>query len=449
MGRPVEQEGQLPRRLGLWSASAIVAGTMIGSGIFRVPSSIAADAGSVAAILGVWTAAGLISLFGALCYAELAGLFPRAGGEYVFLREGFGPPIAFLFGWTFLLVAPAGWAAVALIFASYFGTFADLTESGTRIVAIVLILAISTVHYRSVRFGASVQTIATSAKLLALVLLALAIFWLGDSSAGSLTEAGPAQEASWASIGIAMIAALFAYDGWQTVTGMAGEVRNPGRNLAVALIGGTALVLLVYLLVNAAYLYALPLSDLAGSELVAVDAVRQATGIAGGSLIAALVMLSTFGALNALLMANPRIFYAMARDGLFFRMLGEVHPRFLTPHLAIAFSAAMAILYVSIRTFEELAEAFIVGFWPFAMLQVAALFVLRKKRPDLHRPYRTFGYPWVPLAFLVATGALVVNALVEHPGTTLLSFAITLAGLPLFYLWRRRSPRTEERGGAT
>ncbi|MDP8993433.1 MAG: amino acid permease [Pseudomonadota bacterium] len=414
---------------------------MIGSGIFRVPSAIAADAGSVAAVLAVWAAAGLISLFGALCYAELAGLFPRAGGEYVFLREGLGSPVAFLFGWTFLLVSPAGWAAVALIFASYFGTFLASTESQTRIIAAALILVISAVHYRSVRFGASVQTIATSAKLLALIVLALAVFWFGDPSAGSFSGAEPSAVATWGSVGLAMIAALFAYDGWQTVTGMAGEVRNPSRNLPVALIGGTALVLFVYLLVNTAYLYALPLEALAASELVAVDAVRQATGAAGGSLIAALVMLSTFGALNALLMANPRIFYAMAQDGLFFRSLAKVHPRFEAPHVAIAFSAAIAILYVSIRTFEELAEAFIVGFWPFAMLQVAALIALRKKRPDLPRPYRTFGYPWLPLAFLAASGGLVVNTLVEHPWTTLLSFAVTLAGLPLFFLWKMVASR--------
>lgn len=433
---------RLPRRLGGWSAAAVVVGVMIGSGIFRVPSSVAADAGSVPAILSLWVLGGVVSLFGALCYGELAALFPRAGGEYVFLRQAYGRLVAFVFGWTFLLVTPAGWAAIALIFAFYLGTFIPLTETQSRGVAVALILLLSVAHYRSVRLGAWIQTSSSAAKVIALILLAALVFLLGQPGAGALTASSSVVGGSWGSLGIAFIGVLFAYDGWQTLTGMAGEVRNPGRNLPRALAAGTGLVVLLYLLVNAAYLYALPISEVAASSFVAVDAVNRTVGMTGGALIAALVMLSTFGALNGLLMANPRVFYAMAEDGLFFRSIAAVHPRFRTPHHAILFSAALAVLYVTIRTFEELAEAFIVGFWPFMILLVGAVFVLRRTKPDLPRPYRTFGYPWVPAAYMTASAGLILNVLVEHPVTTLLSIGITLLGVPLFFAWRAAQQRS-------
>lgn len=433
---------RLPRRLGGWSATAVVVGVMIGSGIFRVPSSVAAQAGSVPAILGLWVFGGVVSLFGALCYAELAALFPRAGGEYVFLREAYGRLVAFVFGWTFLLVNPASWAAIALIFASYLGTFVPLTEGQSRAVAVALILLLSAAHYRSVRLGAWIQTSSTAAKVMALVLLAAVVFLFGQPGAGAFSASSPVIGGGWGSLGIAFIGVLFAYDGWQTLAGLAGEVRDPGRNLPRALAAGTALVVLMYLLVNTAYLYALPLNEVAASSFVAVDAVSRAVGGAAGALIAALVMLSTFGALNGLLMANPRVFYAMAEDGLFFRSLAAVHPRFMTPHRAVLFSAALAVLYVTIRSFEELAEAFVVGSLPFIILSVGAVLVLRRTMPDLPRPYRTWGYPWVPAAYLTASAGLILNALVEHPLTTLLSFGITLLGVPLFFAWRAAQRRS-------
>ncbi len=412
---------------------------VIGSGIFRVPGAVAGEAGSIVPILGLWTLGGVIALCGALALAELSTMFPRAGGQYVFLREAYGPGVAFVFGWTYLLVTPAAWAAVALIFATYLGHFVPLGDLGIRFVGAALILLLTLVHYRSVLLGAWIQNLSTAAKVIALIGLALAIFILGTRGGGAFGAASAQPSGGAAPMGIALIGILFAYDGWAASTSLSGEVRDPGRSLPRALIGGMATVVAVYILVNAAYLYALPIATIAASPLVAADAATQVIGGGGAALVAALVVLSTFGAMNAIVMSDPRVFFAMANDRLFFRGLSAVHPRFLTPHRSIVFTGALALLYVFIRTFEQLAEAFIVGVWPFLALMVAGVVVLRRQRPELDRPYRTFGYPFTPLLFLLASVLLIGNALVEHPSTTLLSFTITLLGIPVYLLWRRRS----------
>jgi amino acid transporter len=295
---------------------------------------------------------------------------------------------------------------------------------------------VSTANYRSVRFGASIQNISAMAKVLALVALALAVFILGQAESGAFSAPSRVTAGGWRSVGIAFIAVMFTYGGWGEFTGLAGEVRDPGRNLPLALGAGTAVVVLVYVLVNTAYLFVLPVDAIATSNLVAADAMTRAVGGAGASIVAALVILSTFGALSGIAMTFPRVFYAMAEDGVFFRSLAAVHPRFLTPHRAIAFSAALALLYIFVRTFEQLAEAVVVGFWPFYVLLVLAVFVLRRTRPDTPRAYRTFAYPWVPLVFLVASVVLLTNALVEHPLSTGFSVGITLLGIPVFFAWR-------------
>ena len=415
----------------------MVIGLMIGSGIFRVPSSIAAEAGSVPAILTVWVLGGVVCLCGALSIAELATLFPHAGGQYVFLREIYGPLVAFLFGWTCLLVSPNVWAALALIFAGYLDTFVALGEPGRRVAAAALIILVSAANYRSLRFGASIQSVSTIAKVLTLLALASAVFIFGRHEAESFAAAADPAAPNWGGLGLALIGVNFAYGGWSEFTGLAGEVRNPGRNIPVALAAGTLTVVIVYVIVNAAYLTALPVQAVASSTFVAADAMTQAVGPAGASIVAALVMLSTFGALCGATMAFPRVFYAMARDEVLFRSLAAVHPRFLTPHRAIAFTAAVALIYVSGRTFEQLAEAIVIGTEPFNVLLVLAVLVLRRTRPALPRSYRIPGYPWVPLVFLVAMVGVLLNALIEHPGSTLLSIGMTLLGVPIFAVRRR------------
>ena len=430
-------EERLPRRLGVWSAAAVLVGSTIGSGIFRVPSAVAADAGSVGAALLVWVAGAVVALFGALTLAELATLFPRSGGIYIFLREAYGPLPAFLFGWTELLVIrPAALGAIAMIFAQYLGAFFPLSDGGVRVIAAVAIAVLAAANIRSIVWGAAVQNASTLAKVVALAGLALVAFVFGSGEGGALAEPWSFEPRSWGGLGVALVAALWAYDGWADLTFVAGEVRDPERVLPRALLWGVGVVILVYLTVNLAYLYVLPLEGMAESRLVAADAATQIFGRAGATVIAGLVVLSTFGALNGSTMTGPRILYAMADDGLFFRVIAAVHPRYGTPYAAIGLAALLGIAYVSIRTFEQLAGAFILGIWPFYALAVGAVFVLRRRRPELVRPYRAVGYPVVPVIFLLASVAMLVNALIEEPVEAGLSLGVIVAGIPVYYAWR-------------
>jgi APA family basic amino acid/polyamine antiporter len=431
----------LPRQLGVWSAAAAAVGLTIGSGIFRVPATVAAETGSVGAIALVWILGGVITLCGALTIAELAAAFPRAGGIYVYLREAYGPLAAFLFGWSWFFIRSAASAGTALVFVAYLGTFVPLDELGQRAAAVGLIVLVGAANYRSVRLGAAIQDASTVAKVLAILVAAAAIFALGEARGGALAGPITFAPAGMGGIGVALVAALFAYDGWIAATLIAGEVRDPGRSLPRALTWGAIVIVATYLAINAAYLYALPLADLAASKAVAVDAVTRVAGAGGAALIAALVMLSTFGGLNAGLMTGPRVYYAMAEDGLFFRRVAAVHPRFGTPHVAVVLLVVLTVLNASVRTFEQLAEAFVLLLYPFLALTVAAVFVLRRRRPDLVRPYRTTGYPIVPAIFLVGTVAMMLNSLLERPATTLLGAAIVAAGIPIYYAWRAASRR--------
>lgn len=437
---------ELAPRLGVWSTAAILIGVTIGSGIFRVPSVAAAETGAVGATYLLWIVGGLVALFGALTMAELAAMYPRAGGIYVFLREAYGPGVAFLFGWTRLLVIqPAVIGAIALICAAYVNAFVPLTDGQTRLLAAAIILVLAAANYRSLGWGAWVQNVSTVAKVVALLLLALAIFVFGDPAGGAFAGALSLSPLTWGGFGIALLAVMWTYDGWVDATYVAEEVRDPGRTLPLALAGGVLAVIAVYLVVNTAYLLALPMDDMAASELVAADAAMRVFGPVGASLVAALVILSTFGALNGVTMTGPRVFFAMARDDLFFPPVAAVHPRFGTPNVAIALAALLGIGYVSVRTFEQLAEAFVLGIWPFYVLCVIAVFLLRRRRPDAPRPYLTWGYPWVPGLFLLASLGMLGNALARQPASTLLGFGIILSGVPVYHTWmrlRRRGRRS-------
>jgi amino acid transporter len=431
---------RLPRRLGGWSAAAVLVGSVIGSGIFRVPSAIAAEVGSVGAVMLIWIAGALVALFGALTLAELAAIYPRTGGIYVFLKETYGPVPAFLFGWTELLVIrPSALGAISMIFAEYLHYLipADLQAFfPVRVVAATAIVLLALANIRSVSWGAAVQNVSTVAKVAALVGLALVAFIWGDGTTGSLASSISFAPLSWGGFGVALIAVLWAYDGWADLTFMAGEVRDPARTLPRALLGGTLAIVAIYLVVNLAYLYVLPVGEMAGSRLVATAAAEKIFMTAGASIVAAMVMLSAFGALNGSTMTGPRIFFAMADDGLFFSPFAAVHSRFRTPYMAIGLAALLGVIYVSVRTFEQLADAFILGIWPFYVLAVGAVFILRRRHPDLERPYRTVGYPVIPLIFMLASLAMLLNALVRQPGTTLISFGIIVIGVPVYYLWR-------------
>ncbi|HET7460729.1 MAG TPA: amino acid permease [Longimicrobium sp.] len=432
---------RLPRRLGVWSAAAVLVGSTIGSGIFRIvggQNGVADRVGSVGAMSLLWLLGALVALVGALTIAELATMFPRSGGVYVFIREGYGPLPAFLFGWTELLVIrPSALGAIAVLFAEYGDKFFHYGDLGTRVVAGAAILVLGLANIRSVNWGAAVQNLSTAAKVLAISGLAVAAFIFGRGG-GAL--AGPIEWSplSWSGFGLALVSVMWAYDGWADLTFISGEVKDPARTLPRAIIGGVLAIVAIYVAVNLAYLFVLTVPQMVASKLVAADAATAVFGGAGASVVAAMVMLSAFGALNGSMMTGPRIFFAMADDGNFFRPIAAVHPKYRTPYAAILLATALGIAYVSFRTFEQLADAFILGIWPFYALAVGAVYILRARRPDFPRPYRTWGYPVVPAIFLLASIGMLLNALISDPWITLICFGVILAGIPVYLLWKGR-----------
>lgn len=435
----------LPRRLGTFTGMAVVVGIIIGSGIFRVPPSIAQSSGNVAGMALVWIFGGVITLFGALSTAELAAMFPHSGGPYVYLREAYGRPLAFLFGWIWLITTALAWAAQSLVFVEYLGTFVPIGPAATHWIAAGLIVLFAAAHYRSVRLGALFQNVSTAAKIIAIVGLAVAIFALAPHAAGTTTVAASSSSLKWTGIGVGLVTVLWAYDGWENLTTLAGEMRRPQRTLPLALVGGTLIVIAIYLIINAAYLRALPFNVLAGSQAVAVDAAVTVLGSAGAAAAGALVMVSVLGSLNGSIMSDPRVFYAMSEDRLFFQAVGKVHPRFETPYVAIIFTCAIAVVYVLFRDFIQLARAYVLGIWPFLALSVIGLFILRRKRPDAERPYRVIGYPIVPGLFVLGTFAVIGYSLYEKPAETGISLALTLFGVPLYFGWLAWQKYVEKR----
>ncbi|HET9391297.1 MAG TPA: amino acid permease [Steroidobacteraceae bacterium] len=436
---------RLPRRIGLLNAVAVLVGVTIGSGIFRVPATVAAQLHDPGPVILCWILGGLVALFGALTLAELAGALPRSGGIFAYLLESFGPLPAFLFGWTELAVVRASaLGATATIFAEYLGYFVRLSASDVRHLAAGAIIVIGALNYVGVRRAAAVMTVATAAKYVAVMALGVLAFTAGSAGASRFSPA-------WASgvhpslLATALIPVMWTYDGWADLSFMGGEVRNPQRTLPLALILGTICVMLVYLVINIGFMYLLPLPQMAQSKLIAATAAEHIPlfGGSGAAVIAAVVLVSTFSGLNGSMMTGPRIFFAMADRDLFFRGVARVSPRFHSPSVAIWLSTALGVVYVLQNDFAQLADRFILGIWPFYALAVAAVFVLRRRRPELERPYRVLGYPFVPALFLIASLAMVVNALVTDPLNTGITFGIIVAGLPAYYLWilHRRAHR--------
>jgi basic amino acid/polyamine antiporter, APA family len=432
-------EAQLVRRLGLWSSIGIVIGVTIGSGIFRTPAGIATRVPDPTLMLAVWLLGGLISLCGALSVAELAAAMPQTGGWYVYLREGWGRLIGFLFGWSELvLIRASAVGAIATVFGEYFlrsiGIDPALNERTADYLSAGAIVFAGAVNIRGVQYGAAIAGLSTIAKFGALAFLVLASFLLGGragASAAYFTAAGAPVNAGL--FGLALISVLWAYDGFADLSFAGGEVANPQRNLPRAVIFGTLAILAIYLSANVAYLYVSPIERIAQSRLIAADTMQAIFGRTGVAFISVVVMLSAFGALNASMLASPRVFFAMADDGLFFRTVAKVHPRYNTPYVAILLAMALGVAFVLTRTFEQLADTFVLSIWPFYAFGVGALYILRRTRPDLPRPYKVPGYPVLPAVFIGGVIYLVVNALVTDPIWTTVTFAIVLAGVPVYY----------------
>lgn len=436
---PHTGEAQLVRRLGLWASIGIVIGVTIGSGIFRTPAGIATRVPDPMLMLAVWLFGGLISLCGALSVAELAAAMPHTGGWYVYLREGWGRLLAFLFGWSELvLIRASAVGAIATVFGEYFlrsiGIDPAVHEVAADWLSAGAIVFAGLVNVRGVQFGAAIAGLSTIAKFGALAFLVLVSFALGGGAGATtahFTAAGAPVNAGL--FGLALISVLWAYDGFADLSFAAGEVANPQRNLPRAIIIGTLAILAIYLSANAAYLYVSPIEKVAESRLIAADTMQAIFGQVGVAFISVVVMISAFGALNASMLASPRVFFAMADDGLFFRTVAKVHPTYRTPYVAILLAAALGVLFVLTRTFEQLADTFVLSIWPFYAFGTAALFRLRRRRPDLPRPYKVLGYPFVPAVFIAGVTYLVANALITDPLWTTITFAIVLAGVPVYY----------------
>jgi APA family basic amino acid/polyamine antiporter len=422
---------------------AVLIGSTIGSGIFRVPATVAERLQYPGPVFLAWVIGGLVALFGALTLAELAGALPRSGGVFAYILESFGPLPAFLFGWSELTVIRASaLGAIATIFAEYLGYFIPLTPMQVRWVAAVAVVAVGLLNYVGVNRAALVMNLTTVAKYTALAALVLLAFTVGEGTSAHFTPAwGPSVNLSL--IATALIAIMWTYDGWADLSFIGGEVKNPGRTLPMALIIGTSGILLIYLLLNVAYVYLVPLTEMARSPLIAATAAEKIPllGRFAGAAISAVVMLSCFSTLIGSMMTGPRIFFAMADRGLFFRSIARVSPRYQSPSVAIWLATGLGVVYVLLNDFQQLADKFILGIWPFYALAVGAVFVLRRTRPDLPRPYRTWGYPLVPILFLLASVGMVLNALVTEPVDTGITFAIILAGVPAYFGWRAWSAR--------
>lgn len=446
---PSARPASLQRQLGLWSAVAVLIGSTIGSGIFRSPAGITDKLPGPLPLMAVWVAGGLFALCGALTLAELSGAYPETGGAYVFIREGWGRLAAFLFGWSELtLIRAASLGAISTTFAEYLLRVLSFDPSlapysdYVHYVAAVAIVITASFNYVGVRWGSLVQNLTTLAKyggLLFIVVLALSLGL--PRTGGHFTPAVPEGSFHIAAFGLALVSVLWAFDGWADLSFVAGEVKDPRRTLPRAIIIGTVAVIAIYLLANVAYLAVMPVEEIRHSRLVAADVAERLIGAPGVIFVACTVMLSTFGTLNGSLLTAPRIFYAMADDGLFFRKVGAVHPRFNTPYVSIMLTTTLGVVFVMLRTFEQLADTFVTAIVPFYALAVAAVFVLRK-RADYDPPFRAPLYPIVPALFILATCFLLGNAILDPTSRwpTLGVLGMILVGIPVFYatVGRRR-----------
>lgn len=434
--------GRLPRTLGLWSSVGLVVGITIGSGIFRTPAAIARLLPNPTLMLGAWVLGGLITLCGALSVAELAATLPETGGFYAYLREGWGRPVAFLFGWSELVLIRANaLGGMSIVFGEYglrtFGVDPTAHSLAARSLAAGAIACAAAANIFGASIGAFIVGWSTAAKFGALALLAGCAFALGGAHGATMdhfhASAGAAVGAG--SLGLALVSILWAYDGFGDVSFAGGEVKDPQRNLPRAIVFGTLAIIGIYILINAAYLYVLPVETVGRSPLVAADVMQALFGRTGVVLVSLFVMISSFSSVNGGMLAAPRVFFAMADDGLFFKRLASVHSRFHTPYVAILLSALLGMALVMSRRFEALTNTFVLAIWPFYALSVAALFRLRRRRPDLARPFRAAGYPLVPAVFIAAVVWFVLNALVTDPIPTAATFALILAGLPVYLIF--------------
>jgi APA family basic amino acid/polyamine antiporter len=449
---------ELKRVLGPWAAASIVVGTVIGSGIFLVPRAMVQRVGTPEMVFVVWVFGGLLSLAGALSYAELAAALPEAGGEYAYLREAYGPMWGYLYSWTQMWVAKSG--SIATLGTAFFyylsnffpkldGVFYTISlplgpNGGPlefrygQLFAMALIMTLAWLNYYGVKLGGNVQVAVTVVKVALIAFIILAGLGFGHAPAAATSQ--PAVPLTTAGFFAALVAALWAYDGWNNVSMVASEVRDPQKNLPRALIWGTLAVIGIYLLANWAYFHVLTAAEVGSTPRVAAEMMRRIMGAPGASAVSVAAMISIFAALNGSILTGSRVPYAAARDGYFFRAIGRVHPVYRTPSVSIVALSGWAALLVLSGRYEQLYTYVIFASWILYGMTTAAVIVLRKKRPDLVRPYRTIGYPYVPAIFVLVAAALVFSTLQDSPRESVMGIGLILLGLPFYFYWKKRLP---------
>jgi basic amino acid/polyamine antiporter, APA family len=432
---------ELRRSLGFTDLTLITIGTVIGSGIYLVPSLVMRQTGGHTGLaFTVWAVAGFLSLLGALTYAELGAMKPEAGGLYAYLRDAFGPLPAFLYGWaSFLVIASGSIAALAVAFANYLSPLLPFRVPGP-VISLAVILVVALINIRGTRGSSTVQNWTTGAKFGVLFLLSVVLTLRGTGGAGLPAAPIDVPNGSLAAgFGAAMIGVLWAYEGWQYVTFSAGEAKDPQRTFPRAISIATFLLIVLYLMANLGYVRALGPAGVANSQRVAADAIGTILGPVAGAVVTALILVSIFSALNGLILTTPRMYYAMARDGLFFQKLTAVHPRFGTPAIAIVTLTAWGAVLAASGTFSQLLTYAVFTGWIFYALGALAVMMLRRSEPNAVRPFRVPGYPLTPILFVVAAIALVVNTIVTQPGISSIGLGFVALGAPVFFIWRSRN----------
>lgn len=445
------ESSDLRRSLGFTDLLLITVGTVIGSGIYLVPSIVLRQTGGQTSLaLTVWAVAGVLSLLGALTYAELGGMRPEAGGLYAYIRDAFGPLPAFLYGWaSFIVIASGSIATLAVAFRNYLTALVPMPGVPGWVIPVLVIAVVAAINVRGTRDSANVQNWTTAAKAGVLLILSLLLIVRGGGAAASAAPLEATPNASLAAgLGAAMIGVLWAYEGWQYVTFSAGEARDPQRTFPRAISIASVFLIVLYLLANVGYIAALGPVGAANSQRVAADAVATVIGPTAGTIVAALILVSIFSALNGLVLTTPRMYFAMARDGLFFKRLAAVHPKFGTPAFAIMTLCGWAMLGAATGSFEQLLTYVVFAGWIFYALGALAVFVFRRREPNAARPYRVPGYPVTPLLFVLAAAALVVNTLITQPGRAAVGLGFVALGAPAYLLWRAGARKASAKASA-
>ncbi len=435
---------QLKRSLSLFDLTLIAIGSSIGSGIFLTPALIAQSLDSPLWILGVWLLGGVMAICGALSYAELGAMLPRAGGLYVYLNESYGGLAGFLYGWAYFLVVNTGaLGALAIAFSTYFGVFVPLSDTGMLLVAIAGILIVTAINVLGVKAGGIFSDVFTILKLAGIGILLIAGFgWGSAETTDFLAPLTDGEDGLMSSLTLAFVSVLWSYGGWQHATFTAAEAKDPQRTVPRALILGAGAVTVTYAITNIAYMFLLSPSEIAASPRVASDALSIVMGPTGATIIALTIFISTFGTTGIYTLTAPRIYFAMANDGVFFKKVAEVHPRFRTPMFAILTQSVWAIVLLLFwGTYEKLISYVVFTDWIFFGMAGASVFILRKKMPQAERPYRTAGYPFTPAFFVLLAALFVLYTLIEKPLESGAGLGFLALGIPVYYYWRSRRKR--------